>query len=87
MSGARIRWAQRAWSGIVRAPAELLVLAARLYQITLSPFLGRQCRFLPTCSNYFIGAVRKYGAIRGGLKGFGRVLRCHPLCKGGYDPP
>ena len=67
-------------------PADLLVLLVRLYQGTLSPLLGGQCRFVPSCSNYFIEAVRRRGAIVGALLGLWRILRCHPLSKGGYDP-
>ena len=72
---------------LLRLPGEGLILLVRLYQLTLSPFVGRQCRFYPTCSNYFIGAVRKYGAIRGAIRGVWRVCRCHPWHPGGYDPP
>lgn len=63
-----------------------LVLFVRLYQVTLSPLVGRQCRFVPTCSVYFIRAVETYGAVRGTLMGLWRILRCNPLSKGGYDP-
>jgi putative membrane protein insertion efficiency factor len=70
-----------------RLPGTLLVAAARVYQWTLSPLIGRQCRFEPTCSAYFILAVRKYGAIRGTWCGIRRVGRCHPFHPGGYDPP
>jgi len=66
--------------------ARFLIALARLYQGTLSRWLGGQCRFIPTCSEYFIEAVRRKGAIRGTLKGVWRLLRCHPFCKGGYDP-
>jgi uncharacterized protein len=68
-------------------PRYLLIACVRLYQITLSPYLGQQCRFEPTCSRYFIGAVEKYGAVRGSLKGAWRICRCNPWCQGGYDPP
>lgn len=68
-------------------PSRTLIALVRVYQWTLSPFIGRQCRFTPTCSNYFIGAVRKYGALRGALRGIGRICRCHPFHPGGYDPP
>ena len=74
-------------AGLVRIPGEALILLVRVYQYTLSPIVGRQCRFEPTCSNYFIGAVRKYGAIVGTLRGIWRICRCHPLNRGGYDPP
>ncbi len=63
-----------------------LILIVRLYQVTLSPFLGRQCRFEPTCSRYFIQAVQRYGAVRGALKGIWRILRCNPWGGRGYDP-
>jgi uncharacterized protein len=72
---------------IWRLPGTLLVAAARVYQWTLSPLLGRQCRFEPTCSNYFIEAVRKYGAVRGAWRGVKRIGRCHPFHPGGIDLP
>jgi uncharacterized protein len=65
----------------------LLISAVRAYQVVLSPLLGGACRFEPSCSAYFIEAVHKYGAWRGGLKGIRRILRCHPWHPGGYDPP
>jgi putative membrane protein insertion efficiency factor len=75
------------WAMIVGAPSWTLILLVRFYQGTLSPLLGSQCRYRPTCSEYFIGAVRKYGALRGAARGTARILRCHPFHKGGYDPP
>lgn len=72
---------------IGRLPGALLIAAARVYQWTLSPLVGRHCRFEPTCSNYFILAVQKYGAIRGTWRGLRRIGRCHPFHPGGYDPP
>jgi putative membrane protein insertion efficiency factor len=68
-------------------PGTLLIGTARLYQWTLSPLVGRQCRFEPTCSNYFIEAVRKYGAMRGSWRGVKRIGRCHPWNAGGVDLP
>ena len=68
-------------------PSMLLIAAARAYQWTLSPLIGRQCRFEPTCSTYFILAVRQYGAVRGMWRGVKRIGRCHPFHPGGYDPP
>jgi putative membrane protein insertion efficiency factor len=65
----------------------LLILGVRLYQIFLSPIFGQWCRFTPTCSHYFIGAVRKHGPVRGSVKGALRILRCHPFHPGGHDPP
>lgn len=69
-----------------QAPAAMLILLVRLYQATLSRFLGGQCRFVPTCSEYFIESVQKHGAIRGCARGVWRLLRCHPFSRGGYDP-
>jgi uncharacterized protein len=70
-----------------KLPSYVLISLVRLYQIVLSPFLGRWCRFYPTCSNYFIQAVEKHGAVRGSLKGVWRIMRCNPLGGSGYDPP
>lgn len=75
------------WQALLMLPSWLLISAVQMYQICLSPMLGPMCRFRPTCSNYFIEAVRKYGAVRGTLKGVGRICRCHPFHPGGYDPP
>jgi len=72
---------------VLRLPSLLLVGMVRLYQWTLSPLLGRYCRFEPTCSQYFIESVQKYGAIRGALRGIWRIIRCNPWTPGGYDPP
>jgi putative membrane protein insertion efficiency factor len=74
-------------TAIWQLPRWMLIAAVRAYQWTLSPLVGRQCRFEPSCSNYFIQAVRKYGAIRGSWNGILRVGRCHPFHPGGYDPP
>lgn len=78
---------QSLWTRIRRLPADVLIGLIRLYQWTLSPWLGRQCRFQPTCSNYAIEAIRKYGAVSGALRGAWRICRCHPFNRGGYDPP
>lgn len=78
----------RVWlDRLIGFPALVLIALVRVYQIFLSPIVGRQCRFQPTCSHYFIGAVRKYGAVRGSLRGMARICRCHPFHPGGYDPP
>ena len=68
-------------------PSLLLIGLVRLYQRLISPFLGPTCRFEPSCSEYFIQAVRKYGPISGSLRGIWRICRCHPFHPGGYDPP
>lgn len=64
----------------------LLVAFVRAYQVSLSPLVGGHCRYLPTCSRYFIEAVVHRGAVRGTLMGLWRVCRCHPFARGGYDP-
>ena len=75
------------WTTIVYFPSWTIILLVRIYQWTLSPLVGWHCRFRPTCSNYMIGAVQKYGAVRGATKGVWRICRCHPWNAGGYDPP
>jgi len=72
---------------IFRIPAWILIGMAQAYQVTLSPLLGRHCHFHPSCSVYFIAAVRKYGALRGVWRGIWRICRCNPWNPGGYDPP
>ena len=65
----------------------LVLLPVRFYQLVLGPMLPKVCRFHPSCSDYFIQAVEKYGAVRGSVKGIWRICRCHPWNRGGYDPP
>jgi putative membrane protein insertion efficiency factor len=67
--------------------AHLFILFVRLYQITLRPFLGGHCRFQPTCSDYAIEALKKYGGCRGFVKSLYRILRCNPFGGCGHDPP
>jgi len=66
--------------------SSFFILLIKLYQVTLSPFLGRQCRYLPTCSNYGIEAISKYGAFKGGWLTIKRLLSCNPWGGSGYDP-
>ena len=77
----------RALRFIWQLPANLLIGLVRVYQLTLSHLIGGQCRFTPTCSAYFIEAVRKYGAIRGSWRGVKRIARCNPFNPGGEDFP
>lgn len=58
----------------------------RLYQRLLSPLMGRNCRYLPTCSQYAVEALERHGAVRGSWLAVRRVGRCHPFRDGGYDP-
>ncbi len=64
----------------------LLVALLRFYKAAVSPLLPPSCRFVPTCSEYAMEAVEKYGALRGGWMGVRRILRCHPFHPGGFDP-
>ena len=61
-------------------------IAIRVYQWTLSPILGPNCRYLPSCSDYAIEAIERHGAMAGLWLGLRRLLRCHPWTAGGYDP-
>ena len=70
----------RSWT--IWLPVKLI----RLYQITLSPYMGRQCRYTPTCSNYAIEALQKHGLLRGSWLAIKRILRCAPWGGSGYDP-
>ena len=58
----------------------------RFYQTAMSPLFPPRCRYIPTCSEYALQAVEKYGPLRGGFLALRRLLRCNPFHKGGYDP-
>ena len=58
----------------------------RFYQPAMSPLFPPRCRYIPTCSEYALQAVEKYGPLRGGFLALRRLLRCNPFHKGGYDP-
>lgn len=64
----------------------LMLGLIRVYRISISPLFPPSCRFQPTCSQYALEAIERFGAWRGGWMAFRRVLRCHPLHPGGYDP-
>jgi putative membrane protein insertion efficiency factor len=64
----------------------MVMTLLRAYKWALSPMLPAACRYVPSCSEYALEVVERYGAWRGGAKAAWRVLRCHPLAKGGYDP-
>lgn len=64
----------------------LLLLLIRAYQLGISPLLGARCRFYPSCSCYMHTAIVEHGVLRGTWLGARRILRCHPLHPGGYDP-
>ncbi len=67
-------------------PALLLVGMIRAYQMSLAPVLGPSCRYAPNCSSYAIEALQRHGARRGLVLALRRILRCHPLHAGGWDP-
>lgn len=65
----------------------ILIALVRFYRKNISPYKGgTTCRFVPTCSQYALEALEKYGAVKGSLLAIRRILRCHPMSKGGYDP-
>jgi putative membrane protein insertion efficiency factor len=64
----------------------VILLSIRFYQNAVSPYFPPCCRYIPSCSAYTYEAVQKYGAFRGLMLGFKRILRCHPFHPGGYDP-
>ena len=64
----------------------LLIGLVRLYRLLLSPWVGGQCRFYPTCSQYTIDALERHGAAAGTYLGAARILRCQPWCRGGHEP-
>lgn len=65
-----------------------LLFLIRFYRRSISPYRPPCCRFIPTCSQYALEAIEKYGAVKGGWLAFKRIMRCHPFYKGGkiYDP-
>ena len=65
---------------------KIMILLIRGYQIFVSPLFPKTCRFYPTCSQYSIEAIRKYGALKGIYLTIRRLLKCHPFHPGGYDP-
>lgn len=67
--------------------ARILIAFVRLYQVLVSPLLGRVCRFEPSCSRYAVACLEGHGALRGSLLSVKRLCKCHPFHPGGYDPP
>ncbi|MDY3928819.1 MAG: membrane protein insertion efficiency factor YidD [Clostridia bacterium] len=66
---------------------KVLIMMVKFYQKNISPLKGYSCcRFVPTCSEYALQALEKYGAFKGSYLAIRRLLRCHPFHKGGYDP-
>jgi putative membrane protein insertion efficiency factor len=71
---------------MTQSAKRLALMLLRGYKWSISPLFLPACRYVPTCSEYAAAAVEQYGVMHGGLKALWRLLRCHPLAKGGYDP-
>lgn len=65
---------------------KIAILIIKFYRLFISPLKPPTCRFVPTCSEYALQAIEKYGIIHGGIMAVRRILRCHPFHPGGYDP-
>jgi len=65
---------------------KLIIFFIRIYKRFISPILPNSCRFYPTCSQYAMDAVQKYGALKGAAMAAYRIIRCNPFNRGGYDP-
>jgi uncharacterized protein len=80
------------WSAAASRPsapgpaARLALRLIRLYKLAVSPWLAGSCRFVPSCADYTAEAIARYGVMRGGLLGIGRLGRCHPFGGHGFDP-
>lgn len=77
---------RKLFSWFSKGLAAIMIGFIKLYQWTLSPLIGRACRYTPTCSNYGLEAIRKYGPFKGGWLTLKRVLSCNPWGGSGYDP-
>ncbi|MGC8792691.1 MAG: membrane protein insertion efficiency factor YidD [Bryobacteraceae bacterium] len=73
-------------SRVARVAQRAVLTSLAFYKRVISPCLPSACRYYPTCSEYMMQAVERYGALRGVWMGVKRLLRCHPLAEGGYDP-
>lgn len=77
---------KRIFNWFCKGLAALMIGCIKLYQWTLSPLIGRACRYTPTCSNYGLEAIRKYGPFKGGWLTLKRIISCNPWGGSGYDP-
>lgn len=75
------------WRWIRWLMESILIGGVGAYRLVIRPFLPPSCRYTPSCSEYFIQAVRKHGPICGSAKGVWRICRCNPFYPGGFDPP
>tara|TARA_E500000331_G_C16690654_1_gene469520 strand:+ start:34 stop:273 length:240 start_codon:yes stop_codon:yes gene_type:complete len=64
----------------------IIIKFIKVYKFLISPLLGHSCRYLPTCSEYSIEALKQFGLIKGAFMSIKRILSCHPWGKGGFDP-
>lgn len=71
---------------VLKALSFIMIIPIKIYQWTLSPLIGRQCRYYPTCSNYAIEAIQKHGPFKGARLTFKRIISCNPWGGSGYDP-
>ena len=78
-----MRWLYRGFKNLL---SKLMIGLIKLYQVTLSPYIGRACRYTPTCSNYGIEAIQKHGPFKGFWLTLKRVLSCNQWGGSGYDP-
>lgn len=74
------------WKGICWGVAKIMLALIWFYRNCISPFTPAACRYTPTCSQYALEAIRKYGPFKGGWLAFKRILRCNPWGGSGYDP-
>ncbi|NGM60346.1 membrane protein insertion efficiency factor YidD [Sphingobacterium sp. SGG-5] len=81
-----MKFANGIWKAILYLFRSLFLLLIRFYQIFISPLLGANCRYTPTCSQYGREAILKYGPFKGGWLALKRIMRCHPWGGHGYDP-
>lgn len=70
----------------IRSMKRFLILLVKAYSTLLSPVLGNNCRYYPTCSSYMVEAIERFGAAKGTWMGIKRISRCHPFHEGGFDP-
>lgn len=77
---------KKLYQGFCKILSMMLIGLIKLYQVTLSPFIGRSCRYNPTCSNYGVEAIQKHGPFKGTWLTIKRVLSCNPWGGSGYDP-